>query len=156
MTRRMVIALLALVGVFLALYLTLYKLGYIGHLACGTGSCERVQSSRWSVLLGMPVAAWGAAFYVTLFVVAFIGTLPKWSDSRTVSRILLGLTAWGLLFTGYLTWLELFVIHGICMYCVSSAVLVVSLFAVSALDLGLLTSGGDSTGQESSPARADA
>ena len=44
--RRMVIAALALVGVFVALYLTLYKVGTIGHLACGFGGCERVNTSR--------------------------------------------------------------------------------------------------------------
>ena len=144
MTRRMVIALFALVGVFLALYLTLYKVGYIGHLACATGSCERVQSSRWSVLLGMPVAAWGVAFYVVTFVVAFTGAQERWSESRRISWILFALTGWGVLFTTYLTGLELFVIHGICLYCVSSAALVVALFTISAVDLRM--SGDESAG----------
>jgi uncharacterized membrane protein len=140
-TRRMVIALLALVGVFLALYLTLYKMGYIGHLACATGSCERVQSSRWSVLLGMPVAAWGVVFYAATFGVAFAGTQERWSESRGVSWVLFALTGWGVLFTTYLTWLELFVIRGICLYCVSSATLVVVLFVISALDLRMTGNG---------------
>jgi len=61
----MVVALLALVGLFLSLYLTLYKLGYIVQLTCAVGSCERVQTSRWSVLFGIPVAVWGAGFYLT-------------------------------------------------------------------------------------------
>src|SRR6185437_3761546 len=59
MTRRMLISVVSLVGVFLAAYLTLYKLGYIEQLACGTGSCEVVQSSKWSTLFGQPVALWG-------------------------------------------------------------------------------------------------
>ena len=59
----MVLALVALAGLMLSSYLTLFKLGYIGHLACSIGSCERVQTSRWSVLFGIPVAAWGAGFY---------------------------------------------------------------------------------------------
>ena len=59
MTRRMVIAVLSLCGIFIATYLTLYKLGYIGTLACGTGVCERVPTSRWAVFLG-PRLALGA------------------------------------------------------------------------------------------------
>jgi hypothetical protein len=50
----MLTALIALIGVFLSLYLTLFKLGYIGTLACGTGSCETVQLSKWGDFLGLP------------------------------------------------------------------------------------------------------
>jgi uncharacterized membrane protein len=153
-TRRMVVALLALAGVFLALYLTLYKMGYMGELACATGSCERVQSSRWSVLLGMPVAAWGVGFYAVTFSVAFLGTQERWSESRRVSWILFALTGWGLLFTTYLTWLELFVIRGICLYCVSSATLVVAIFGVSAFDLR--TTGNQGAAQAAGPGGAKA
>lgn len=130
----MVIALLALVGVFLSMYLTLHKLGYIGHLACAIGSCEQVQSSRWSVLMRIPVAAWGVAFYATTFAIAFTGTQERFTESRTVSWLLLGITGWGVLFSAYLTGLELFVIHGICLYCVSSALLVVVLFVLSVFE----------------------
>src|SRR5207247_9735980 len=42
MSRRMLTALIALVGLFIAAYLALYKMGYIGVLACGTGSCAVV------------------------------------------------------------------------------------------------------------------
>jgi uncharacterized membrane protein len=127
----MLLALLALAGVFLSSYLTLYKLGFIGHLACAIGSCERVQTSRWSVLLGMPVAAWGVAFYATTLVVAVAGTQTRFADDPRVSWILLGLTGWGALFSGYLTVVELFVIHAICEYCVTSAALVTIMFAVT-------------------------
>ena len=58
MTRRMLTALVALVGVFVATYLAFYKAGLIGSLACGTGSCETVQQSPWATFLGLPVALW--------------------------------------------------------------------------------------------------
>jgi uncharacterized membrane protein len=135
MTKRMVLALLAVGGVFLSSYLTLFKLGYIGHLACGAGSCELVQTSRWSTLFGLPVAGWGAGFYLTALVVSVIGTQPRFADSAEVSWLLVGLTGWGVLFSGYLTALELLVIHAICEYCVSSAVLVTIMFAVATADV---------------------
>jgi uncharacterized membrane protein len=135
MTKRMVLALLALVGLVLSAYLTLFKLGYIGHLACGAGTCERVQTSRWSVLFGIPVAGWGVAYYLTLLAVAMAGTQPVLAEDPRVSWVLLALTGWGVLFSAYLTGLELFVIHAICEYCVTSAVVVTVMGALSAADL---------------------
>lgn len=135
MTKRMAIALIALVGALIATYLTLYKLGIIGTLVCtNLGSCETVQTSRWATFLGFPVAAWGVAYYLVLLVLAIAGTFPAWSESRGLSAVLLLLTAWGFLFSAYLTGLELFVIHAICIYCVTSAVLVTVLMVISWLD----------------------
>ena len=135
MTKRMGIALVALVGALIATYLTLYKLGIIGTLVCtNLGSCETVQTSRWATFLGLPVAAWGVGYYLAILLAAIVGTMPAWSESRGVSVVLLLLTAWGFLFSAYLTSLELFVIHAICVYCVTSAVLVTVLLVLSWLD----------------------
>ena len=130
----MLVALLAALGAILATYLTLYKLGYIGQLACAIGSCERVQTSRWSVLFGIPVAGWGVGYYLLVLVVAVAGTQESLADSRAMSSALVALTAWGVIFSSYLTYLELFVIRGICEYCVSSAILVTLMFGVAVSD----------------------
>ena len=130
MTKRMVISLLALVGLFLSLYLTLHKLGYIGHLSCAVGSCERVQSSRWSVLFGIPVAAWGAGFYLTTLGVAVLATHTPPAASGGITRLLTAMTGAGVLFSAYLTWVELFVIHAICTYCLGSGLIVTLMFAL--------------------------
>lgn len=135
MTKRRVVALLALVGCFVASYLALYKLGYIGQLSCAIGSCERVNTSRWAVFLGAPVALWGVAFYLAVFAVAVIGSLPRYSDEPGVSVLLTSVSLAGVLFTAYLTSLELFVIHAFCVWCVVSACVVTAIFVVSALDL---------------------
>jgi hypothetical protein len=52
-----------------------------------------------------------------------------------VSELLVAMTGVGVLFSLWLTWLELFVIHAICLYCVTSAVLVAILLVISTLDL---------------------
>lgn len=130
MTRRMLAALVALVGVFVALYLALYKAGIIGALACGTGSCETVQSSKWSKLLGLPVAFWGVGYYVAVFTLTLAALQDRWADSRRLSLGLLVLTGWGVVFSAWLTYLELFVINAICRWCVVSAVIAVVLFGL--------------------------
>ena len=134
MTRRMLTALVALVGVFVALYLALYKAGIIGTLACGAGGCETVQMSRWSEFLGLSVAVWGVAFYIVVLALALATLQERWADSRPLALGLLVLTGWGVLFSGWLTWLELFVIHAICRWCVVSAVIALLLFVLAFLD----------------------
>lgn len=134
MTKRMLAALIALVGLFVALYLTLYKVGVIGELACSIGSCEAVQTSRWSTFLGLPVAAWGLAFYASVLAIALTGLMERYEDSRPLALGMLALTAWGALFSLWLTYIELFVIRAICQWCVISAVLAVGLTVVSYLD----------------------
>lgn len=134
MTRRMLTALIALVGVFVATYLAFYKAGLIGTLACGTGSCETVQQSPWANLFGLPVAVWGVGYYLAVFALAFAGTLDRWSEDRRLALALVLLTGWGVLFSAWLTYLELFVIHAICRYCVVSAILAVMVFVLSLWD----------------------
>ena len=131
MTRRMIIAALALGGVGLATYLAMYKLGMLGTLACTVGSCETVNLSRWATFLGIPVAVWGVGFYVILFLVALLGTTERFVEATWVSHALLALTAWGVVFSAWLTYLELYVIHAVCMFCVISAILVTVTFFVA-------------------------
>jgi uncharacterized membrane protein len=131
----MILATLALIGVFVSTYLTLYKFGYIGELKCAVGSCETVNTSRWATLFGLPVAAWGLGFYVSALLVAMLSIQEKYADSRAFSVAFVALTGWGVVFSGWLTYLELFVINAICIWCVTSACIVAIMFLVSLADL---------------------
>jgi uncharacterized membrane protein len=131
----MLAALVALAGMFVALYLTLYKLGYIGTLACAVGSCETVQTSKWATFLGFPVGAWGVGYYIAVLVISLVGLSPSWAERRGLSQLLVGMTAVGTVFSLWLTYLELFVIDAICMYCVISAILATALLVICWLDL---------------------
>ena len=131
----MVVAALALIGLFVALYLTLYKTGVIGELACSTGSCETVQLSQWSTFLGVPVAAWGIGFYTAMLALAIVSLQDAFANSRRLALALGATSGWGVLFSLWLTWLELFVIHAICTWCVVSATIVVAMFVESVLDV---------------------
>lgn len=134
MTRRMLTALIALVGLFVALYMALYKAGVIGTLACGTGGCETVQLSKWATLLGAPVATWGVAYYALVFALAVAATTDRFGGSRRIVLALVVLTGWGVLFSAWLTYLELFVIRAVCRWCVVSAAIAVALFVLTLLD----------------------
>jgi len=125
---RMVVAVLSLLGLFVAGYLALYKLGYLGIIQCGTGGCETVQASRYAFFLGLPVAVWGIGEYLALFVLAMLGVQPRWARSRGIALGLFGLAAVGVVFTVYLTYLEAAVINAWCRWCIGSAVIITLVF----------------------------
>jgi uncharacterized membrane protein len=127
-------ALVSLLGLFLGAYLTLYKFGFIGTLACNVSSCEQVQTSRWSMFLGLPVATWGLGFYAGMLVLSLVGVQERFEDSRQVSVVLLGMTSVGLVFTAWLNYLEAFVINAWCEWCIVSALMVLVLFGLSVAD----------------------
>jgi len=134
MNRRMGVALLSVAGLLISAYLWMFKHGYIGTLACGTGECETVQLSQYSSFLGVDVAFLGMLGYLLFLGVSLVGVQPAWLDRPGPSRLLLLLSGGAVLFALYLTGLELFVIHAICRWCVASAVIVVVIFVLSLLD----------------------
>jgi uncharacterized membrane protein len=135
MTYRMTAALLSLIGLFISAYLYLYKLGKIGNLACGTGGCETVQLSPWSRVAGVDVALIGVLGYAGLLFLSLAALRPGLAGRRWPATLLAGLAGIGVLFTGYLTYLELFVIHAICRWCVASGFVILAIFAAALLDL---------------------
>jgi uncharacterized membrane protein len=152
MRSRQAIALLALVGFFVALYLWLHALGVGGELKCGTGGCETVQTSRWAVLFGLPVAFYGVVGYGVLFVTALLSLRPAAFGEPRWDRLLVGFATIGFLFTVYLTYVELFLIHAICRWCVGSAVIITAIWIVSLL---ALKSPGLRTDRAASPPQPD-
>lgn len=134
MTKRMSIALLGLFGLILSVYLALYHYGYIGTLACNVGSCERVQTSRYAMLFGVPVAVWGVCFYTGVLALSLAGMQERLADSRQIASALLALSLVGVVFTGYFNYLEAFVIHAWCEFCLGSAAIVVLLALLTGLD----------------------
>ena len=128
---RMVIAVLSLLGLFVALYLSMFKWGLMGAITCSIGGCETVQNSPWSVFLGQPVAVWGLGAYISLLVISVLGLQPRFVNARWVALAIFGISAVGVLFSGYLTYLEAAVIHAWCQWCVISAILITLIFFLS-------------------------
>ena len=135
MKYRMGAALMSLIGLFVSAYLYLYKIGRIGSLACGTGGCETVQTSQWSRFAGVEVALIGVVGYALLLGVALAALRPALAERRWPASLLSALAGAGVLFTVYLTYLELFVIHAVCRWCVGSAVIIVSVLVLALLAL---------------------
>lgn len=152
MRRRMAIALAAVPGLFVSLYLLLYKLGVYGGLVCGQGgSCSLVQASSYSTLLGVPVAGWGTLWYAAVLGVALWGAHRGGRADAGRGRalapgpLLLALAVVGFLFSAYLTWAELFVIGAVCRWCLVSAGLTAVILGLAAPEARAL-GGGEGSG----------
>jgi uncharacterized membrane protein len=124
--RRIMIG-LTLLGVALAAYLTYIHYAHINPACTAGQACIKVQTSQWSRLDGVPVALIGLIGYIGILITLL---LPDREETRLAT---LGLTLIGFLFSGYLTYRELFSIHAVCEECATSAVFLTLLFIGSVI-----------------------
>ena len=123
-TMRMIGAMLTLVAALIAFYLLLAHLS-IAPLVCPTTGCEKVQTSQYSMVFGVPVAAFGLAFYLVLMGLQVTGLTTNRVFGLRLEPILVTLSVLGVLTYAPLTYLELYVIHAVCFWCVTSSILMV-------------------------------
>jgi len=90
-----------------------------------------VQTSRYAVVFGVPVAFVGVAGYAVLFAIGLVDLQPAFAANRRVTVLLAALATAGFAFTLYLTYLELFVLHAICRWCVVSAAIMTAIWVVA-------------------------
>lgn len=131
----------ALITSPLILVLTLLGLAVSGYLAyveitqtsavCGPlGECNVVQASDYAQIFGVPVAILGIANYLAILGLWLIHRMASGKWRRWAGWGLLLLTVFGVLFSVYLTLLELFVIDAVCIWCLTSAIITTSLLLV--------------------------
>jgi uncharacterized membrane protein len=123
---RITMVVLGTIGLGVAGYLTYVH--YSGAVPlCGKngGSCLTVQTSTWSKLAGVPVPVLGLIGYVSILVSLLV---PQSENARLAT---MAFAIIGFLFSAYLTYRELFSIHAICEWCVSSAVIMTILMCLS-------------------------
>ncbi len=133
---RLATALICVLGLAVAGYLTYVHYAELEPLCVGGGGgCEKVQSSDYAELAGIPVAVLGLGGYGLI-----LASLWVPGDAGRVSGALLALVGFG--FSVYLTWVELFEIDAICQWCVVSAVLMTVLAVTTAWRLVVVGDAG--------------
>ncbi|QNG29443.1 vitamin K epoxide reductase family protein [Synechococcus sp. LTW-R] len=138
---RVVMAVLATIGVIDTGSITLSKWGWIGDLSCsstglfGCNGCEKVLSSAWGSLLGQPLALFGLLGYGAVLLMAVVPLVLQGD-----LRVSLGQKSWwGLfllstgmaVFSGVLLGVMAFGIRDCCPFCILSAGLSTALFVLS-------------------------
>ncbi|HLI59373.1 MAG TPA: vitamin K epoxide reductase family protein [Solirubrobacteraceae bacterium] len=123
-TLRRVMLVIAGLAILLTIYLVYVHYSGARPVCSSKGgnTCYQVQTSVWSKVGPLPVSDIGLAGYIAIF-------LALLAPDRDETRILLvGMTLFGVCFSGYLTYRELFTLHEICEECVASAIMVTLLF----------------------------
>ncbi len=130
---------LAIAGMGVAAYLT-YTHYADQPIACGgLGECETVQNSEYATLVTIPVALLGILFYAGFLalVLARMARLPlteEWAPLAAFSMTLAGVA-----FAAYLTYIELFVLEALCIWCLALAAIVTVAWLITIVDVLALT-----------------
>jgi len=121
--RRVPVLLVALgvAGFAIGSYLTAAHWGDQPIACGGVGDCGYVNSSEYASVGGLPVSGLGALLYLVMAVTALAWSLRGDVDWLPVAYWGLALAGAG--YAAYLTYVELWVLHAICVWCVTSAVL---------------------------------
>lgn len=117
---------LALIGIGIATYLTYVHYRGLSPICAINQGCEKVQSSRYAKVGGVPVPLIGLIGYVAIFA----SLLVRGEAARLATA---GMALGGFAFSVYLTGLELFEIHAICQWCVGSAIVMTSIAVLATI-----------------------
>ena len=121
-----VAAVLALVGLTDALYLTVKHMSGQTVPCSVTGGCEEVLTSSYAVIAGIPLAGLGAAGYFSAFSLSILAAFGY----RSAAKLLLPLVGTMVLVSAWLFYLQAFVIRAFCQFCLLSAGITIALAIV--------------------------
>jgi uncharacterized membrane protein len=124
---RGVVAVLSTLGAGIAAYLTLVHFAHL-PISCATGGCETVQTSRWSELAGIPVAALGLGGYLVLATTAAFR-----ADLARAVGVTAALAGFG--FAAYLIYVQAALLGAFCQWCLASDAILALLVPVTLLRL---------------------
>ena len=116
-------------GMLVTAYLTVARTTSASPLFCGEGSsCDLIQQSHWSLLLGLPVSLWGFGLYALIALIAGLGQprLKRWQ------RLWL-LAFFGTAFSVYLTLAGWLALEAFCFWCLVSLGIISAIFLVLSL-----------------------
>jgi uncharacterized membrane protein len=128
---------LAMAGLADALYLLTVHWGWWQAVCLGVGECEVVNTSIYSQLFGIPVALLGAFTYAALLATSVL--IARAAFEEYARRAQFFIAALGVAFSVYLTYIEVFVLHTICPWCVLSAILLTIIAVLSGLEFRALS-----------------
>jgi uncharacterized membrane protein len=104
-------------------------------MCLGSGDCSTVNSSRYSETFGgIPVSLLGLLAYLTIIGIHALETRSRFLKQNG-NLLAFGLSLLGVLFSAYLTYVELYVIHAVCPFCVASAILITIIFILAIIRL---------------------
>jgi uncharacterized membrane protein len=131
---RLTAYILAGIGLLDSLYLTWVEATHSEAFCGGSGDCATVANSPYSEIAGIPIALLGMGAYLLIIALLYLETRGGFWKSYS-PLIIFGLSLAGVIYSAYLTFLEIWVIKAICPYCVVSAIVMLLLLVISIVRL---------------------
>ena len=125
---------LAILGLLVSIYMTIFKLTENPNMCLGNGGCSTVNNSKYAVIYGIPVAVVGMGGYLTILVLLWLERRVLFLQQNG-TLIIFGLALLGFVFTLYLVYVEVALIHALCPFCVTSQITMTILFILSVIRL---------------------
>jgi vitamin-K-epoxide reductase (warfarin-sensitive) len=132
-TTLHIILYLALIGLLVSIYLTAVHFQHTSAVCdiSDTLSCSKVSSSKYSEIFNIPVSIFGGLGYTLLAGISFILLRWKFNIEKEhkvyLIKAFLALAFISLLFSLYLSYVEFAIIHTICIFCVISQFIIITI-----------------------------
>jgi uncharacterized membrane protein len=126
--------LFSIIGLAVASYLIYIKFNPSSALCLAAGGCEVVNTSVYSSIRGIPIAALGAVAYLVILAILLLEARNEFVEEWGLVGEF-GLALVGTLYSAYLTYIDVYVLHKICPYCLTSAILMVLLLGLFVIRL---------------------
>ena len=128
-------ALLAVIGFIDSSYLLWIKFSQNQSLCfVGVGDCISVNNSKYSEWFGIPIAVIGMTGYLVIFLLIMLEQRNHFMESNGLI-LQFGATLIGVIFSVYLTYIEVAVLRTICPFCVFSAIIMTTIFIITIIRL---------------------
>jgi protein-disulfide isomerase/uncharacterized membrane protein/rhodanese-related sulfurtransferase len=129
--RRSITFALTLVGLFDSLYLLWVYASPSHPMVCLGSGCDEVRASRFAHIAGLPTPLYGVLMYAVLALLLFAEPLVQPATSAWFRKLVTAISGLGVAAAAALTYIEAFVIHAWCAWCVLSALLITLVFVLS-------------------------
>src|SRR5512139_2288572 len=131
---RKIMLVLTVVGLLVAVYMTIYKWTNNNSMCLGSGDCSTVNASPYSEIYGIPVALVGVGGYAAILLLLLMDSRNNFVRQNG-TLLIFGLSLTGFIFTVYLVYIEFAVLDAICPFCLTSQIVMTIIFILSIIRL---------------------
>ena len=131
---RKIMLVLTVVGLLVAVYMTIYKWTNNNSMCLGSGDCSTVNASPYSEIYGIPVALVGVGGYAAILLLLLMDSRNDFVRQNG-TLFVFGLSLTGFIFTLYLIYVEFAVLNAVCPFCLTSQIVMTIIFILSIIRL---------------------
>jgi uncharacterized membrane protein len=129
---------LSIIGTGISSYLVYVHFAKLNPVCLPFAKCEVVLTSRYAEMWGVPLSLLGLLMYIGLVVLS-LWLLQKRNENKGLAAIgIYTMALAGTMFSLYLLYLEAYVIHDYCTWCLASGIVILTILILSLVNLSAM------------------